>query len=159
MSDLMIEVEGFTKNYGPTRAVDNVSFSVRRGEVLGFLGPNGAGKSTTMKILTCYLSPTAGRVVVAGHDVFADSLEVRKRVGYLPEDTPIYRDMTVVEFLQFAAALRGMDRDKIDGRIKEIGQRCGLGDVAGLSLARPGSPGAHFLDRFGGHESSLGPLR
>jgi ABC-2 type transport system ATP-binding protein len=131
MSDLMIEVEGLSKNYGPTRAVDKVSFSVRRGEVLGFLGPNGAGKSTTMKMLTCYLSPTAGRAVVAGHDVFNDSLEVRRRVGYLPEDTPIYRDMTVVEFLQFAAALRGMDRDKIDRRIREIGQRCGLGDVAG----------------------------
>src|SRR5215831_8374398 len=131
MSDSMIEVEGLTKNYGPFRAVDKVSFSVRRGEVLGFLGPNGAGKSTTMKILTCYLSPTAGRAVVAGHDVFSDSLEVRKRVGYLPEDTPIYRDMAVVEFLQFAAEMRGMDRDKIQGRIKEIGSRCGLGDVAG----------------------------
>ena len=131
MSDLMIEVEGLTKNYGYTRAVDKVSFSVRRGEVLGFLGPNGAGKSTTMKILTCYLAPTAGRAMVAGHDVFDDSLEVRKRVGYLPEDTPIYRDMTVVEFLQFAAEMRGMDRDKADARIKEIGRRCGLGDVAG----------------------------
>ena len=131
MSDLMIEVESLTKDYGYTRAVDKVSFSVRRGEVLGFLGPNGAGKSTTMKILTCFLAPTAGRAVVAGHDVFDDSLEVRKRVGYLPEDTPIYRDMTVVEFLQFAAEMRGMDRDKVDGRIKEIGTRCGLGDVAG----------------------------
>ena len=131
MSDLMIEVEGLTKDYGYTRAVDKVSFSVRRGEVLGFLGPNGAGKSTTMKILTCFLAPTAGRAVVAGHDVFDDSLEVRKRVGYLPEDTPIYRDMTVVEFLQFAAEMRGMDRDKAAGRIKEIGTRCGLGDVAG----------------------------
>jgi ABC-2 type transport system ATP-binding protein len=131
MSDSMIEVEGLTKNYGPTRAVNEVSFSVRRGEVLGFLGPNGAGKSTTMKILTCFLAPTAGRAVVAGHDVFDDSLEVRKRVGYLPEDTPIYRDMTVLEFLQFAAAVRGMPADKVDGRIKEIGQRCGLSDVAG----------------------------
>ena len=131
MSDLMIEVEDLTKNYGYTRAVDKVSFSVRRGEVLGFLGPNGAGKSTTMKMLTCYLAPTAGRAVVAGHDVFDDSLEVRRHVGYLPEDTPIYRDMTVVEFLQFAAEMRGMDRDKINARIKEIGTRCGLADVAG----------------------------
>jgi ABC-2 type transport system ATP-binding protein len=131
MSDQMIEVEGLTKNYGSFRAVDRVSFNVRRGEVLGFLGPNGAGKSTTMKILTCYLAPTAGRAVVAGHDVFGDSLEVRKRVGYLPEDTPIYRDMTVVEFLQFAAEMRGMERDKSSARIKEIGTRCGLADVAG----------------------------
>jgi len=131
MSDLMIEVEDLTKNYGLTRAVDKVSFSVRRGEVLGFLGPNGAGKSTTMKILTCFLAPTAGRAVVAGHDVFSDSLEVRRRVGYLPEDTPIYRDMTVIEFLQFVAEMRGMDPGNRDGRIREIGQRCGLSDVAG----------------------------
>ena len=131
MSDSMIEVEGLSKNYGPTRAVSDISFSVRRGEVVGFLGPNGAGKSTTMKMLTCFLAPTAGRALVAGHDVFDDSLEVRKRVGYLPEDTPIYRDMTVVEFLQFAAAVRGMPSNKIGGRIKEIGARCGLGDVAG----------------------------
>src|SRR5215468_1708594 len=121
MADAMIQVESLTKDYGPTRAVDGVSFNVRRGEVLGFLGPNGAGKSTTMKILTCYLAPTAGRAMVAGHDVFDDSLEVRKHVGYLPEDTPIYRDMTVVEFLRFAAEMRGMDSNKIDKRIKEIG--------------------------------------
>jgi ABC-2 type transport system ATP-binding protein len=108
-----------------------VTFTVRRGEVLGFLGPNGAGKSTTMKMLTCYLSPTAGRAVVAGHDVFDESIEVRRRIGYLPEDTPIYRDMTVVEVLQFAAAMRGMDPANIEPRIKEVGNRCGLGDVAG----------------------------
>jgi ABC-2 type transport system ATP-binding protein len=131
MSDLMIEVDDLTKDYGTTRAVDAVSFTVRRGEVLGFLGPNGAGKSTTMKMLTCYLSPTAGRARVAGHDVFDESLEVRRRIGYLPEDTPIYRDMTVLEYLQFAAEMRAMPVDKIAGRIKEIGVRCGLGDVAG----------------------------
>ena len=129
--DVMIEVEGLTKNYGPFRAVDKVSFSVRRGEVLGFLGPNGAGKSTTMKMLTCYLSPTAGRAKVAGHDVFDESIEVRRRIGYLPEDTPIYRDMTVKEFLEFAAAMRGMLPDQVEARIREVGQRCGLGDVAG----------------------------
>src|SRR5450432_1087104 len=127
----MIEVEGLTKDYGPTRAVDNVSFSVRKGEVLGFLGPNGAGKSTTMKILTCFLSPTEGRAKVAGFDVFDQSLEVRRHIGYLPEDTPIYRDMTVVEFLAFAADMRGMNRSTSPGRIKEIGLRCGLSDVAG----------------------------
>jgi ABC-2 type transport system ATP-binding protein len=131
MSDVMIEVEGLTKDYGPTRAVDGVSFAVRRGEVLGFLGPNGAGKSTTMKMLTCYLAPTAGRARVAGHDVFDSSIEVRRRIGYLPEDTPIYRDMTVVEYLEFAAQMRGMEADRISDRIKEVGQRCGLADVAG----------------------------
>ncbi len=131
MSDVMIEVAGLTKDYGLHRAVDQVSFNVRRGEVLGFLGPNGAGKSTTMKMLTCFLAPTAGRAKVAGHDVFDASIEVRRRIGYLPEDTPIYRDMTVVEYLRFAAEMRGMESDKIAGRIKEIGQRCGLADVAG----------------------------
>ena len=131
MSDVMIEVENLTKDYGPTRAVDQVTFNVRKGEVLGFLGPNGAGKSTTMKMLTCYLAPTAGRATVAGHDVFDESLEVRRRIGYLPEDTPIYRDMTVLEYLEFAADVRGMERDRSAVRIKEIGGRCGLADVAG----------------------------
>jgi len=131
MSDAMIEVDGLTKDYGATRAVDQVTFNVRKGEVLGFLGPNGAGKSTTMKMLTCYLAPTAGRARVAGFDVFDQSLEVRRRIGYLPEDTPIYRDMTVLEYLQFAAELRQMDPAKSSGRIKEIGGRCGLVDVAG----------------------------
>jgi ABC-2 type transport system ATP-binding protein len=131
MSEAMIEVEGLTKDYGATRAVDSVTFNVRKGEVLGFLGPNGAGKSTTMKMLTCYLAPTAGRARVAGHDVFDASLEVRRRIGYLPEDTPIYRDMTVLEYLQFAAELRQMDPAKSPARIKEIGGRCGLAEVAG----------------------------
>jgi ABC-2 type transport system ATP-binding protein len=111
--------------------VDQVTFNVRKGEVLGFLGPNGAGKSTTMKMLTCYLAPTAGRARVAGHDVFDESLEVRKRIGYLPEDTPIYRDMTVLEYLQFAGDLRQMAPAKIASRIHEIGTRCGLVEVAG----------------------------
>jgi ABC-2 type transport system ATP-binding protein len=134
MSDVMIEVDGLTKDYGLTRAVDHVSFSVRQGEVLGFLGPNGAGKSTTMKMLTCFLSPTAVRAKVAGRDVFDESLEVRRRIGYLPEDTPIYRDMTVLEFLQFAAAMRGMDPARSAERIKEVGTRCGLSDVAGKEV-------------------------
>jgi ABC-2 type transport system ATP-binding protein len=131
MSDAMIEVEGLTKDYGATRAVDQVTFNVKKGEVLGFLGPNGAGKSTTMKMLTCYLAPTAGRARVAGFDVFDESLEVRRRIGYLPEDTPLYRDMTVLEYLQFAADVRQMDPAKSPGRIREIGGRCGLEGVAG----------------------------
>ena len=131
MSDVMIEAQGLTKRYDGVLAIDRVSMEVRRGEVLGFLGPNGAGKSTTMKMLTCFLSPTAGTAKVAGYDVFDDSLEVRRRIGYLPEDTPIYRDMTVLEYLQFVAEMRGMDSAKSPARIKEIGGRCGLGDVAG----------------------------
>jgi ABC-2 type transport system ATP-binding protein len=131
MSDLMIRVENLTKDYGSFRAVDKVTFNVRKGEVLGFLGPNGAGKSTTMKMLTCYIAPTGGSAKVAGHDIFDDSLEVRRRLGYLPEDTPLYRDMTVTEYLHFASEMRQMDPSKSGKRIKEIGGRCGLGDVAG----------------------------
>ncbi len=131
MSDVMIQVENLTKDYGPARAVDKVTFNVRKGEVLGFLGPNGAGKSTTMKMLTCFLSPTAGTAKVAGFDVFDQSLEVRRRIGYLPEDTPIYRDMTALEYLEFVAEMRGMDPTKSPARIKEIGGRCGLNEVAG----------------------------
>jgi ABC-2 type transport system ATP-binding protein len=131
MPELMIQVENLTKVYGATRAVDDVTFNVRKGEVLGFLGPNGAGKSTTMKVLTCYLAPTAGRAKVAGFDVFDNSLELRRHLGYLPEDTPLYKDMTVLEYLQFAAAMRGMASDRSEKRIKEIGGRCGLHEVAG----------------------------
>ena len=131
MPELMIQVENLTKVYGATRAVDDVTFNVRKGEVLGFLGPNGAGKSTTMKVLTCYLAPTGGRAKVAGFDVFDNSLEVRRHLGYLPEDTPLYKDMTVLEYLQFAAAMRGMASNRSEKRIKEIGGRCGLHEVAG----------------------------
>jgi ABC-2 type transport system ATP-binding protein len=131
MADVMIQVDNLTKTYGTNRAVDQVSFNVHKGEVLGFLGPNGAGKSTTMKILTCFLAPTEGTAKVAGFDVFDRSLEVRQRVGYLPEDTPLYKDMTVREHLDFAANMHGMAGDRIDARIKEIGGRCGLAEVAG----------------------------
>jgi ABC-2 type transport system ATP-binding protein len=131
MSDVMIRVENLTKDYGSVRAVDRVTFNVRKGEVLGFLGPNGAGKSTTMKMLTCFLAPTSGSAAVAGHDVFDQSLEVRRRLGYLPEDTPLYRDMTVLEYLQFAAEMRDMDVETRSPRIKEVGGRCGLEKVAG----------------------------
>src|SRR3954468_5656422 len=131
MSDVMIQVENLTKDYGPARAVDKVTFNVRKGEVLGFLGPNGAGKSTTMKMLTCFLAPTGGTARVAGHDVFDQSLEVRRRIGYLPEDTPIYRDRTVLEYLHFAAEMRGMEHARRELRIKEIGGRCGLTESAG----------------------------
>ena len=131
MSDVMIRVENLTKDYGTFRAVDKVTFNVRKGEVLGFLGPNGAGKSTTMKMLTCFLAPTGGTASVAGHDVYDESLDVRRHLGYLPEDTPLYRDMTVLEYLEFAAEMRQMDPAKRGSRIKEVGGRCGLGDVAG----------------------------
>src|SRR5664279_1179250 len=131
MADVMIKVENLTKEYGANRAVAQVSFNVRKGEVLGFLGPNGAGKSTTMKILTCFLAPTSGSAQVAGFDVFDQSLEVRQHVGYLPEDTPLYKDMTVLEHLEFAANMHGMTGERVHSRIKELGGRCRLSDVSG----------------------------
>ncbi|MFQ5594427.1 MAG: ABC transporter ATP-binding protein [Anaerolineae bacterium] len=112
----MIEVENLTKTYGDFVAIRDVSFHVPRGEVLGFLGPNGAGKTTTMRILTGYMPPTDGRATVAGFDVFHDSLEVRRRIGYLPETVPLYTEMTVEGYLDFVARLRGVDDrwDRID---------------------------------------------
>src|SRR5687768_7340392 len=98
-AEIRVRCEKLTKVYGRARAVDHIDFEVKTGEILGFLGPNGAGKSTTMKMLTCFLTPTSGRAEVAGHDILTDPLAVRKKVGYLPEDTPLYKDMTVLEYL------------------------------------------------------------
>jgi ABC-2 type transport system ATP-binding protein len=103
----MIEVKGLVKSYGPKRAVDGVTFSVRRGDILGFLGPNGAGKSTTMKVITGYLAPTAGSVTVDGIDVTQDPVATKRRIGYLPESAPAYGEMTVTEYLNFIADVRG----------------------------------------------------
>jgi len=104
----MVEIEHLTKTYGTQNAVDNISFTAGKGEIVGFLGPNGAGKSTTMKIATGYLPPTAGTVRVAGYDVLADSLEVRRHVGYLPEHNPLYLDMYVHEYLEFIGSVHGL---------------------------------------------------
>ncbi len=105
----MIHADNLSKYYGPHAALKNVSFQVERGEILGFLGPNGAGKTTTMRILTAYMPPSDGSATVCGYDVFLDSLEVRKRVGYLPESVPLYNDMTVSRYLDFVAALRRVE--------------------------------------------------
>src|ERR671925_29928 len=102
----MIQVNGLTKDYGARRAIDNLSFDAEQGEIVGFLGPNGAGKTTTMRILTGYMPPTDGTAMVAGYDVVEESLEVRKRVGYLPETVPLYNDMTALDYLKFMASLR-----------------------------------------------------
>ena len=102
----MIQVTGLTKEYGARRALDSISFHANQGEIVGFLGPNGAGKTTTMRILTGYMPPTDGQVTVAGYDVVDESIEVRKRVGYLPETVPLYTDMTALEYLKFMAELR-----------------------------------------------------
>jgi ABC-2 type transport system ATP-binding protein len=102
----MIQVNGLTKDYGARRAIDNLTFDAEQGEIVGFLGPNGAGKTTTMRILTGYMPPTDGSAIVAGYDIVEESLEVRKRVGYLPETVPLYNDMTALEYLKFMADLR-----------------------------------------------------
>jgi ABC-2 type transport system ATP-binding protein len=130
--NVMIKVDHLSKDYGASRpAVDDISFHVRRGEVLGFLGPNGAGKTTTMKMLTSYLAPTSGKAEVAGHDVYADSLEVRRRIGYLPEDTPLYKDMSVLEYLEFICDVRGVSKDSRPGRLRKVADQCGIGDRLG----------------------------
>jgi ABC-2 type transport system ATP-binding protein len=125
----MISVRNLTKYYGMTLAIDNVSFEVEKGTVTGFLGPNGAGKTTTVRIITCYLTPTSGTVMVENHDVLTDSFEVRKKIGYLPENAPLYLDMNVVDYLKFMQNMRGIMGTSNGNRIKLVIERCGLGDV------------------------------
>jgi ABC-2 type transport system ATP-binding protein len=124
----LIEVKNLTKSFGDRTAVDHVSFTVNRGEILGFLGPNGAGKTTTMRILTGFLPATSGTAVVAGFDVFNDSLEVRRRIGYLPEAPPLYTDMTVEAYLDFVTRIKGVPAEKRKARITDALEKCSLGD-------------------------------
>ena len=125
----MIEVKNLSKKFGNIVAVNGVSFTVNKGEVVGLLGPNGAGKTTTMRIVTCYLPATSGTALVAGFDVFENSLEVRKRVGYLPENAPLYLDMPVLDFLQFISAIRGIPKQETKSRIRKMVEVCGLESV------------------------------
>jgi len=125
----MIEVENLSKTYSGFRAVQGISFHVARGEIVGFLGPNGAGKSTTMKVLAGYLPPTDGKIKIAGFDVVTDSIEVRKRIGYMPENVPLYTDMRVNEFLRFRAELKKVTRRKIKERVETVKELCSLKDV------------------------------
>jgi ABC-2 type transport system ATP-binding protein len=126
---MSIAVHDLTKMYGEQKAVDNISFTVKTGEILGFLGPNGAGKTTTMKIITCYMPPTSGKVEVDGLDNAEHSLEVRKKIGYLPELNPLYHDMNVVDYLEYSAQLHGMKESALQHRLKEMVHTCGLEDV------------------------------
>ncbi len=123
-----VEVKDLTKAFGPVRAVDAVSFSVNKGEILGFLGPNGAGKTTTMRILTGYMPATSGTAAVAGFDVFNDSLEVRRRIGYLPEAPPLYSDMAVGTYLDFVARIKGVPAEKRRARVADALEKTNLGD-------------------------------
>jgi ABC-2 type transport system ATP-binding protein len=157
----MIEVEGLTKAYGDVVVVDNVSFIVESGEILGFLGPNGAGKTTTMRMLTGYLAPTDGTARIVGYDVFKESLKVRRRIGYLPEQVPLYQDMSVNTYFNFVARVKATDPKIRVDMINEIVRNCGLEEVenkiigklskgfrqrVGLGQALIGNPSVLILD-------------
>jgi gliding motility-associated transport system ATP-binding protein len=132
----MIEVQHLTKRYGPVTAVNDVTFKVEAGEILGFLGPNGAGKTTTMRVITGYIPATEGQVVVAGHDVFEQPIEAKRRTGYLPETPPLYPDMTVREYLTFVARIKGVARRETASRVDEAMKKTRVGDMAGRHCAK-----------------------
>ncbi|MBU1095928.1 MAG: ATP-binding cassette domain-containing protein [Bacteroidetes bacterium] len=121
-----IRVTNLTKKYGTQRAVDNISFEVKTGEILGFLGPNGAGKTTTMKILTCYMAPSDGTVMIGNYSIHENADEIKRNIGYLPENNPLYHDMLMLEYLEFVAKLHGVPKEKIPNRIAEMVAVCGL---------------------------------
>jgi len=157
----MIQVDNLTKRYGPVTAIQDVSFSVDKGRIVGFLGPNGAGKSTTMKILSCFMPATGGTARVAGYDVFSQSLEVRRRIGYLPESAPLYPDLSVSSYLDFVAEIKGVGRAERRGRVADVMERCFITDMqnrligklskgyrqrVGLAQALLGDPEVLILD-------------
>jgi len=133
-TDVMISAEGLSKRFGPVRALDKVNFEVTRGEIVGFLGPNGAGKSTTMRILTCFIAPTVGTAKVHGYDVFENPLEVRRKLGYLPQRAPLYPEMTVWDYLKFTAEIRGLDEGAFHRRLKKVVEVCGLAQTLGKDI-------------------------
>ncbi len=132
----MIQVEGLTKRYARHIAVDNISFSVDKGEIVGFLGPNGAGKTTTMRVLTCFMPPSDGTATVAGYDVFKKPMEVKKRIGYLPEAPPVYPEMSVGAYLAFVGRLKGMTGPDLKRRVDEVSERCAVADVRNRLISK-----------------------
>ncbi|HHX39539.1 MAG TPA: ATP-binding cassette domain-containing protein [Armatimonadetes bacterium] len=132
----MIQVENLTKYYGEYAAIENVSFAVEKGEILGFLGPNAAGKTTTMRILTGFLQPTSGKAAVAGFDVVSQSLEARKRIGYLPENVPLYDDMSPRSYLQYAARLKGVESRQVNKRVEEVMEATRITDHAEVLISK-----------------------
>jgi ABC-2 type transport system ATP-binding protein len=157
----MIEVRNLTKRYGDVVAIRDISFTAATGQVLGFLGPNGAGKTTTMRVITGYMPATSGTVKVAGYDIFDDSFEVRKRIGYLPESPPLYNDMTVTAYLRFVGRIRGIPKAELGDSIDRVLRTCGLAEVTdrvighiskgyrqrvGLAQALIHNPGVLVLD-------------
>src|ERR1700759_2170021 len=125
----MITVTDLTKRYARHTAVDHVSFEVQKGQIVGFLGPNGAGKTTTMRMLTCFMPPTAGSATVAGFDVLEQPYEVKKRIGYLPETPPLYPEMSTREYLEFVGKLKGLSGDELNKRVAFVLERCSVADV------------------------------
>jgi ABC-2 type transport system ATP-binding protein len=125
----MIKVEGLTKRYARNVAVDHISFEVEKGQIVGFLGPNGAGKTTTMRMLTCFMPPSSGTAQVAGFDVGKSPMEVKKRIGYLPETPPVYPEMEVEEYLDFVGRLKGVPKTDLAKRVTEVAERCAVADV------------------------------
>ena len=132
----MIEVEQLSKSYGPREAIKNLSFQIKKGEVVGFLGPNGAGKSTTMNILSCIMPASSGSARICGYDVFEQALEIRKLIGYLPETPPLYSDMVVYDYLTFAARLRNIPSKKTKLAVDQVIERCSLNEVDGRIIGR-----------------------
>jgi ABC-2 type transport system ATP-binding protein len=132
----MIKVEGLTKRYARTVAVDDVSFEVEKGSIVGFLGPNGAGKTTTMRVLTCFLPPSSGSAEVSGFNVTKDPMEVKKRIGYLPETPPLYPEMEVKEYLEFVGRLKGIAKDQLASRVRDVSERCNIGDVSSKLISK-----------------------
>ena len=126
----MIEVQNLTKRYGPTTAVNDVSFRVEKGEVLGFLGPNGAGKTTTMRVLTGYMPATEGKAIVAGYDVFDQPIEAKRRTGYLPETPPLYPEMSVRDYLMFVSRIKGVARPERNARVQQVMERTRIADMS-----------------------------
>ncbi len=132
----MIKVEGLTKRYARNVAVDHISFEVEKGQIVGFLGPNGAGKTTTMRMLTCFMPPTEGSAQVAGFDVRENPMEVKRRIGYLPETPPLYPEMEVIEYLNFVGRIKGVAKANLPGRIDEVMQKCAVTDVRNKEIGK-----------------------
>jgi gliding motility-associated transport system ATP-binding protein len=132
----MIQVTGLSKKYANYVAVDNISFSVEKGDIVGFLGPNGAGKTTTMRVLTGFMPPTAGKVTVGGFDVFEQPMEVKKRIGYLPESPPLYPEMSVSDYLTFVARLKGIPNLEIADRVQQVMKKCSVSDVSSKLISK-----------------------
>jgi ABC-2 type transport system ATP-binding protein len=132
----MIQVTGLSKKYANYVAVDNISFSVEKGDIVGFLGPNGAGKTTTMRVLTGFMPPTAGKVTVGGFDVFEQPMEVKKRIGYLPESPPLYPEMSVSDYLTFVARLKGIPNLEIADRVQQVMKKCSVADVSSKLISK-----------------------